>query len=258
MNFNGMFQNKKSYSSYDKTFEYNKKQTSVLNTSMFTASIGFLSIFAIGFLSQYMLENSTSYFQVETLNLISTFGIMIGFVLSLVWAFRVYKASTLFALTTVTLYCVSYGIGFGFLFYSLNQKEVLYIFAMVGAIFFGTFLVSKTLSIKAAMKLSKMLWIASLVAMVSYLFLSMFMFFSFYRSFTTNYAIFLVTTGISGVLSVLYLVWSLWMAQNMDSFMQDSEMSKKLGLFIGFQILMNLVQLVILIARMFLIFGNRR
>lgn len=258
MNYKGVFSTSRTRGEYAKSYEYNKKQTKVLSTSMLTASLGFLAIFFIGFLSEYLIDqaiNAGSVIDVSALYIVSTIGILVGVILSLVWSFRLYNASLLFGSIVITIYCLSYGIGFGFLFYALDLSEIMYAFATVAAIFLGTFLIAKVMSIKTALKLSKILFIATMVYLAAFFILLI-------VSFATTLipgayrTIILITTGISGFLSILYLTWSLWMAQNMDNFMNDEQLSRKMGLFIGFQILVNLIQLLILIIRLFLIFGR--
>ncbi len=259
MNYKGMFNNSHaSYSDYSSSFAYSKKQASVLSTSMLTASIGFIAIFAIGMLCQYFLtSNNSTALSIDLLYTISSIGILVGMVLSIIWCFRVYQASMGFALATIITYCISYGIGFGFLFVALELREIIFAFGMVGMIFLGTFLVAKGMSLKTALKLGKLVWISSIVAMFSFLIISMITLFTPIFSYGNARTIVLVTSGISGALSVMYLVWSMWSAQNMDNFIQDEQLSKKMGLFIGFQILVNLIQLVMVIIRLLLIFGRR-
>lgn len=259
MNSRGVFNTTTPRSEYKTSYAYNKKQASVLSTSMLTASIGFIAVFLIGFLSEYLLKlaaDNGNAMGIQAMSIVSTIGLLVGLILSIVWSFRLYKASTAFGITVISIYCISYGIGFGFLFYALNMLEIISAFGMVGLIFLGTYLIAKAMSIKVAMKLGKFIFIASMVYMVSFFVLLMVLLFV-PLSWTANVTIILITTGVSGLLSVLYLTWSLWMAQNMDNFISEEQLSKKMGLFIGFQILMNLVQLVFLILRLFAIFGRR-
>lgn len=255
MNYRGVFNTNKTYNQYETSYAYTKKQTSVLNTCMLTAGIGFTAIFLIGKLCQYLLGN-ISYYDATMLQTVSSIGIIVGFVLSLIWCFRVHKASTLFALIVVSIYCISYGIGFGFLFVVLENQDIMFAFLMVGAIFILTFFISKAISFKTGMKLTKIIIVTSIVSLIAFALSWIISIFA--PSLIFNKTTFLITSGLSAVFSVLYLTWSLWQAQNMDNFIQDGDISKKIGLFFGFQILMNLVQLVLVILRLLLIFGNRR
>lgn len=257
MNFKrGMFHSQSNQKTWDKATKYSKKQFTVLNTSMLVASIGFMSIFLIGFLIRYLISNEIiGVVSVSTMIVFANIGIIVGTILSFVWCFRVYKASTFFALFTIILYCLSYGVGFGFLFYLLGYQDIMVAFLTVGLIFFGTFLISRVMSFKIAMKLGHIIFIASFVGM--FVFLAMFLigFFTPIFSFG-NGIVYYVTIGLSGVLSILFLVYELWLAQNADKFISDSELSLKLGMFFGFQILVNLIQILFIIIR-FLLLSRR-
>lgn len=264
MNYRGIY-GSKPYSSYKANFQYDKKQMSIMATSMLTAGIGFVATFLVGILCEYLLQvavKNNSAIAVDTLYMISGIMLVVGTILAIIWCFRMYTASTFFAVTTIVIYCLSYGIGFGFLFYALDVASIIFAFGVVGIIFLATYLISKIVTIKAALTLAKILFISSIVALIVIFASNMIIFYtnilgSYGTAIKTAQITVAITTAITGVLSVLYLVWNLWCAQNMDQFIYDGNTSKKVGLFIGFQILINLVQLVMLILRLFLIFGNR-
>ncbi|MDE5545259.1 MAG: hypothetical protein K2I76_01460 [Malacoplasma sp.] len=241
--------------------KYDKKQISVLNVGMLTAGIGFLYVAALGFLLEYLVFNpllqnisydndylGTSYI-VLTLAVV---GLTIGSILSLVWSFRVYKASLAFAITTIFIYTTSYAVGFGSLFSYINWiydglSLIMVAFALVGIIFLGTFAISKLLSIKSAITLSKLIFASFGIALVAFLVV---LFWSLFGMSQEAYrVIILVTSGISCLLSVLLLAYNLWLAQNMDKFYLPNELNLKVGLYIGFQMLVNLMLLLWSILR---------
>ncbi|MDE6082492.1 MAG: hypothetical protein K2F52_01280 [Malacoplasma sp.] len=241
--------------------KYDKKQISVLNVGMLTAGIGFLYVAALGFLLEYLVFNpllqnisygndylGTSYI-VLTLAVV---GLTIGSILSLVWSFRVYKASLAFAITTIFIYTTSYAVGFGSLFSYINWiydglSLIMVAFALVGIIFLGTFAISKLLSIKSVVTLSKLIFASFGIALVAFLVI---LFWSLFGMSQEAYrVIILVTSGISCLLSVLLLAYNLWLAQNMDKFYLPNELNLKVGLYIGFQMLVNLMLLLWSILR---------
>ncbi|MDE5767134.1 MAG: hypothetical protein K2H56_01150 [Malacoplasma sp.] len=242
--------------------KYDKKQISVLNVGMLTAGIGFLYVAALGFLLEYLVfnplleniafgnfEDSSASYIILTLAVI---GLTIGSILSLVWSFRVYKASLAFAITTIFIYTTSYAVGFGSLFSYVNWiydglSLIMVAFALVGVIFLGTFAISKLISIKSAVTLSKLIFASFGIALVAFLVV---LFWSLFGMSQEAYrVIILVTSGISCLLSVLLLAYNLWLAQNMDKFYLPNELNLKVGLFIGFQILVNLMILLWSILR---------
>lgn len=261
MNFSGYFGGAHQSQIKQTNFKYSVKQMSVMTISLLTAGIGFLGTFLIGFLCQYLLSLSSNGIAESTLYTVSSIGILVGSILAIIWCFRVYKASTGFAIATILTYCISFGIGFGFLFYAIDFKSILFAFGVVGLIFLGTFIISKIISFKVALSLAKILIVSAIVAIVVILVSNLVVFYtnifsSFETSIQTARITILITTIVSGLLSIGYLAWNLWLAQNMDQFAGDANLSKKIGMFIGFQILVNLIQLVMLILRLFLIFGS--
>lgn len=242
--------------------KYDKKQISVLNVGMLTAGIGFLYVAALGFLLEYVvfnpiLENAyyANNFNVAYIILtLAVIGLVIGSILSLVWSFRVYKASLAYAITTIFIYTTSYAVGFGSLFSYINfifefdgLTLIMAAFALVGIIFIGTFAISKLISIKSAVTLSKLIFASFGIALAAFLVILFWSLFGI--SEEAQRIILLVTGGISCLLSVLMLTYNLWLAQNMDKFYLPNELNLKVGLFIGFQMLVNLMLLLWSILR---------
>ena len=246
--------------------KYNKKQTSVMGVAMSTVGLGFLYLAALGFLLEYLVflpnikGESGSAFSTVLLGL-STVGIIVGAIMSLIWTFRINKASMMFGIVTIFIYMSAYAIGFGSLFSYIQYTSgndgiplIMSAFGIVGFIFLGTFAVTKLISLKGFITLSKIVMISSIIGIISMIALSIASFFVFSG---TQKWIFLASTLISTFLSVLFLVYQLWCAQNMDKFYLDSETSSKMGLFIGFQILLNVTVLLFNMLRLILMFNNR-
>lgn len=236
-------------------YTYTKKQMSVLSTSMLTASIGFIATCLIGYLTQFVLTQYGDSIATTSLYIISSIGIIIGTVLSFVWTFRWQNASLAFGSSIIALYCICYGIGFGFLFYSLELSDIIFAFGMVGLITLGSFIVSKVMSVKAAYKFSQMAFVIGIVGFVIILVCSMVAMFTPIVS-TSFKTLFLITSIVSGIISIIYLIYSLWLAQNMDKFINDAQLSTKLGIFLGFNILVQIITLTLNMLRFIRYFKN--
>ncbi|WP_129374570.1 Bax inhibitor-1/YccA family membrane protein [Malacoplasma penetrans] len=243
--------------------KYNKKQMSVLNIGMLTAGLGFLYVAAIGFILEYAvflpLGNEIS--QVMLLSFASV-GIIVGSIMSMIWAFRVHKASLAFGLITILIYTTAYGIGFGSLFAYLQQQFenqglllIMSVFGIVGLIFIGTFAVVKLMSLKAFVTFSKIVMVASIfgfIAMMGLIIASIFLVGEAYRTIA------IVVSVIGILMAVLFLAYDLWLAQNMDKFYVEEGMNAKMGLFIGFQILINLIMMLFYLLRLVALLADNR
>lgn len=257
--FNGVFRNE--YNAVNaprqSKMKYSTNQMSSLTRAMMVTGFGFLGTFVVGLLSWLLIENmlksGNPWVQarnLDTMFIISGISLFVSVILTLIWSFRVYKASTAFATITIVLYCISNGIGFGFLFWAVELPEILIAFGMLGLIFLGTFGIAKIMSFKAAMSLTRILMIAMVIYMIAtltFMFLSLF---GVLTSTTFEY-IYLVVVAVSGLLSVLYMVYELWVIQNLDKFNMDEQLTKRLSIFMGFQVLINLINLLWMILRIF-------
>ena len=238
--------------------KYNKKQASVMTVGMLTAGIGFLYLAALGFILEYtVFLNIDAQEAITTLSAIASIGIIVGIILSLIWAFRIYKASLAFGITTIFIYTTSYAIGFASLFALLNYLYgneslllIMSVFAFVAFIFIATCAVTKLMSLKSFITFTKIVSIASIIGLISLVILMLVGSFVMGEAYKT---VFLICSAISIVLSVLFLAYDLWLAQNMDKFYMEDGLNVKVGLFIGFQILMNIVILIFNILRIFAI-----
>ncbi|MCF0217822.1 MAG: hypothetical protein HUJ42_02130 [Malacoplasma sp.] len=240
--------------------KYEKKQVSVLNTGLLTAGLGFLYVALIGFLFEYLvflpvLNGDTSSFGSGwSIALIcASVGIIVGSIMSLIWSFRVYKASSTFALITIAIYTTASGIGLGALFaiiellYQNGLGLIMSAFGLIAAIFLGSYLITKLISFKFSLTLTKIVMVASIVG--SLLFIGMLIASFAITSLYAYRVLWIAMSAISIVLGIIFLVYNLWIAQSMDRLYMENELSKKMGLFIGFQILSNMIMLLFAILR---------
>ncbi|MGL4616698.1 MAG: hypothetical protein ACRCUM_00505 [Mycoplasmoidaceae bacterium] len=234
---------------------YSKRQVSMLSNALFVAGIGFVFTALLGFLTSYLFrENSIGG---EFLYYIGGPLIFISLILSIVWQFRIEKASNFFMFFVVTLYCISNGIGFGSIFLALEMEQIMIAFGMTGFIFLGTFIVSKLMSFKAAMNLGKLLFISVIIYIIGSFVISLSSWFIIGASNTTYFNILIISTIVGGLISVGYLAYSLWLIQNMDKFLtSDDDLRWKYSIFFGFILLINLISIVYRILQLILIFDR--
>lgn len=277
-NWKGVFQNDSSnqvgypYQQKKSKVQYSKHQLSALTRAMMVTGFGFLATFVIGILTEFIaskiigfttisnidsisVNDYFAYMNVYTNLIIATvIGLLVSVVLSLIWSFRVYKASTTFAAFTIAIYCLANGIGFGALFLLVDYWQIMFAFGILGLIFLFTFGIAKIISFKTALNIMKVTAIATIVYLVFVVIVSLLSVFVLSTD-TFNY-LYLVIIAVSGLLSILYMVYELWLIQNLDKFYVEEELSRKLSIFMGFQVLVNLINLVWIILRLFAAFRN--
>ena len=245
--------------------KYTKKQASVLTVSLLTAGIGFLYVAVLGLLLEYLVFNpillnpDATIGQLTAANAILTIasvGIIIGIIMSFIWSFRLYKASLAFGIVTIFIYASSFAVGFGSLFSyieAISDEKGLSIimsaFGLVGVIFLGAFAVAKLLSIKGIITLTKLIIATSAIAFVAYLAFMIWALIGMQASYARTVS--LIINGLFCLLSIFLLVSNIWKAQNMDKFYLPNELNAKMGLFIGFQILVSLITILYTILRIF-------
>lgn len=235
---------------------YSKRQVSMLSNALFVAGIGFIFTALIGFLSAWLFQNNS--IGGNTLYYLGTPLIFISLILSIVWQFRIEKASNFFMFSVVTIYCISNGIGFGSIFLALEMEQIMIAFGMTGFIFLGTFLVSKIMGSKAALNLGRILFISAIVYIIGSLVISLTSFFMIGISNRSYFNVLIISTIVGGLISVGYLAYSLWIIQNMDKFLtNDDDLRKKYSVFFGFILLINLLSIVFRILQLMLVFDRR-
>ncbi len=233
---------------------YSQKQSKALTTAMLVASIGFIATCLVGWGFSFLWESldpfqfSNVYYQIVA---ISTVSLVVAMVLSIIWSFKWDKWSIGAGVGVITLYCFAESIGFSSLFVILEVKEILTIFGLVGFILLGTYGVSKVVSQKGILTLTKLIFFL----LGFYIIGSLVMFVTSFFVVGFN-VMWIVMSFVGGLLSVAYLVYEFWMLQRMDEFFTDGEIKTKLAVFFGFQILIDLISLVWQLARIWLL-ANR-
>ncbi|MEG0124197.1 MAG: Bax inhibitor-1 family protein [Malacoplasma sp.] len=255
------------YSDYNTTTPigargYSKLQVSMMSKALLVASIGLILTCLIGFLVAYIYSvNPVSTFALEML---SSVFIIISLVCTFVWMAKLQNASNLLSFGTMAIYCIANGIGFGSLFYMLNAQEVMILFGSVGVIFFGTWFISTLVSTKFMMSFGKFLMIATIIYFVFNIGLFLF---NLFNVFGMRYAhpnasvgyqwIYLISSAVSGLLSIGYMAYNMNNIQKMDKFLDSTpELKNKYALFFGFMILMSLISIIWSLARI-LLFSRR-
>lgn len=243
--------------------EYSQTQKSMVTTAMLTAGIGFLLTCGIGYLVSLLWEKIGygNYYdayvaaqQLNTLYIVSSIGILVSMILSFVWMFKMSNASYGLAFTTISIYCLSQGVGFGSLFYVFDVREILLIFGIIGFILFSMYAMSKVISAKTALTLGKI----SIYGFISYMIVVLILtLVSMFLTSGTLQTIMLVVTFAGGLLSLIYLIYIFWALQRTNEFLQgDETLRKKVAIFYGFQILIELIALVWRIASIILYFKD--
>lgn len=238
---------------------YSKLQVSMMSKALLTASIGLILTCLIGFLFSYIY--SVSNVSIGLLQSLSTVFIIISVVCTFVWMFKIQNASNLLIFGTIGIYCLANGIGFGSLFYLLKFNEIMIIFGAVAVIFFGTWFISSVVSVKFMMSFSKFIIIATIVYFIFNIGMFLFNFFNIfgmrYGSGISYQWIYLISSAVSGLLSIGYLAYNMFNIQRMDKFLDSTpELKNKYALFFGFTILMSLISIIWTMARI-LLFSRR-
>lgn len=248
--------------------QYNKHQMSIMSWALSVAGFGLLAIGLIGFgfleLIKSARDNLTSERILEVFLPIIAICSILSFVLCIVWCFKMQNASLVFQLLTLVIYCISTGFSLGGMFYFVEAPEIIFAFAITGLAFFLTFFIAKIMSVKAAISLGKITMILLLVYFVLMVISIIFSVFSIlptigqsYNSIINNW-IYTIITFVSGILTVLFLIYNLWTIQNMDKFNQnlESKQIRNIGMFFGLMILMNLIRILFFVIRMIIGFRN--
>lgn len=235
---------------------YSKSQRSMSSIAMLTASIGFLLTCLIGYLVSLLWEKLDygNYYDkmqaasnLRNLYIISTIGIFVSVIMTIIWNFKRGSASYTFAFISLTIYCLSQGIGFGSLFYVFDVREILLIFGMVGFILLFCYISSKVTSEKIAMSLGKISFfgfIGYLLASITILIISLFVVKNeYYRT------VMLISTFVGGLLSLFYIVYLFYQLQRTEEFLiDDVKLRRKIAIFYGMQILVQILFMIWRIA----------
>lgn len=246
--------------SYKKTFS--KFQFSMLSRALLVASVGLALTCGIGYLLAY-IYTTTNFLSLSygysALTSLSTIFLLLSVILSFVWMAKIHTASNFLSYFTILIFCISNGIGFSSLFYLLDVQELVMIFGTAAIIFFGTWFLTSIASIKFMMSLGKILIVSTIVYLLFNFMMFMFSWFNIFGIRTASFEwIYIITTAVSGLLSIGYLAFSIFNIQKMDEFLahEDNTIRNKYAMFFGFTILMNMISIIWTLARLFLIFGR--
>lgn len=248
--------------------QYNKHQMSIMSWALSVAGFGLLAIGLIGFGFLELIKSASVNLEAaKSLQIfvpIVSICSIVSFILCLVWCFKMQNASLTFQLLALITYCISTGFSLGGAFYYIEAPEIIFAFAITGLAFFLTFFIAKIMSIKSIMNLGRITMILFFVYLIL-IFVSIILnAFSFiptigqgYNSIMNNW-IYTIITSVSGILTILFLIYNLWAIQNMDKFNNylDSKQIRNIGMFFGLMILMNLIRILFFIIRMLIRFRS--
>lgn len=249
------------------------QSNSLLKRSFLLAGILFAIVCIIGFitkaiidrtgaLSDYYASTSSSWdtsFLTQSDESFKVVKIIFGFggvciiasaICSLVWVFRISKASKTFIVVNYTLFALAQGIGFGSLFIVFQATELLAIFGIAGGIFLAMGAIG--FLIKDGTKLLPFILIGFAVSVVLSL-ISTIMYFT--NVYSDNLILFI--TIFTGFMTCIYIMFDVWYIRRSGQFYEmqsinDSDMAFRLAAFFGFRLASDLVSLVWTVARLYL------
>ena len=174
-------------------------------------------------------------------------------IMRIVWWFRFNTASKTFIYTNYVIYIIAQGLGFGLLFTTWRAQEIMSVFGIAGLAFLAMAwagYIAKDLS-----KLAPFLIIGSIFMMIITLPMIV-------LSFVLNLSglWFAWTVGI-GILTLLFIMFDVWQLKKTSEFMKASGGADELTEFrivswFGFRLLSDMVQLVWVLARLYMRFNR--
>lgn len=240
---------------------YVKNQMSMMSIALLVAGIGFLVTGLIGFGFSILMENvmQDAVQWENTYNaLVAVVAIcsIISLVMYFVWIFRIQKASLGFQIFCISLYCITNGFTFGGIFYFVEAPEIVIAFAATGLVLLISYIVGRIMSVKVGFALGKIIMVICIVYLIVTLIVMIMSIFSVLPSMNTYNSvldqwIYPIVIGISGILSVLFLTYSLWALKNMDQnkeYLTQKE-ARNIAIYYGFIILMNLIRIFYLVIQ---------
>lgn len=231
--------------------EQAKQTKSIMTMSMLVAGIGFVVTCLVGYIFSYAFswaatqENWESWFDI--LMGIAIFGLVFSLVLSTIWRIRREKWSIKASIILITIFVISNGIGFGSLFFLLHVKEIMIIFGMTGFILLGTYGLSKLMSTKAALTLWKVATALLLTYSIAMGIVCCATYFTIGIGKNIG-GLIVIAVAISGFASVLYLTYYFWRINKYETEIKDETLRKKIALFYGFYILVNVLKIIWVLA----------
>jgi len=243
-----------------------RKHSSILSKSLLIAGIAFIAIFGFSF-GLYKLLWSKYGAQISNNTVIALYVIsilmLIGSIIMVVIVLpRIMKVKLATLISLVILYSIANGISFALLFYAIKQTnhvihdssfqvgDICWCFLISGAIFLITGFLGTLLSVRYTLSLAKFLMIATMVFMVCFL---VFFIINIFTQLTTT--TFIIIYGIWGFLMILYIMFDFSMIKKSQPFIsiQENSIQTKFVWMFGFTLLVDLIQLVWVAIRLYLI-----
>ena len=235
---------------------YKKKHTSIIGRSSLFAGIGFLLTCLFGYAFSFIVIPNNAKI------IIMIAAILISMGLSFYVSFKTTTVSYgVYALLYFS-YCISSGLTFESIFSLFNGigtnhnfEQLLLIFGIAGAILTFTGIIGTLIPNKVAMNLMKFVFILFGI----YIFLSLCLMLFFFLSPGSLDPLMFGLSILSGLISILYIAFTFNSMSRTEMFINDSgeEVDKtainKMCLFFGFILLSSIINLIIVIARLFII-----
>jgi len=245
-----------------------KKQSSVLSKALLVAGISFVVIFAFSYLLYFLLNKYLKNPNGDTIGalyFVSIICLITTIVMSMVVSYRINKVKLATIISMICVYGIGNGIMFGILFYAIaqtnnigsnvNMQGILFCFLIAGGIFGISGLIGTFLSMKFTLTLGKFLMIATLVFMAIYLVIVLYILFSGNNFDTKTY---LIVSGVWGLLLIGYIMYDFSIIKKSEAFMEllDSKTQTKFVFMFGFMLLVNLIAILWLIIRSYLVLSR--
>ncbi len=256
-----MYSNKK-MAVNEPVVKYNKAQGSLMTKALMITGLGFAAICGVGYgvgaiYDSAMAGSSSAGMSSQTLGIIGGICLIASMFMAIFWMMKFESAGWGLIGTTFLVYILGQGIGFGSLFLIFDGTELLWIFGLAGGIFLIMGVIGISLSSRAAMSLMKMLMIGTMVYLGLSLMMMLFSMFGVWNVFTTGGNMDWMYWGItvfSGLLALGYIAFDMHMLSKYNEFhnLEGANNVNKIAAFFGFKLLMDLIYLIWIIARIFL------
>ncbi len=202
------------------------------------------------------LSTSNGMSMIAKLSFASLALIVISSISSIIWAFRVTRASKVFIFLNYAAYITANGIAFGFLFLTVDAMELVTIFGIAGGIFTVMALVgffSKDLSGMGRYLFFGVIFIA-VMGLINMGLTFGGVWNSTYSSGTTPWLVQILWIG-TGLLMMGFTAFDVWRIKNLSAWASangmDPEMNFRLTAFFGFRLLTDLIGLIWTVARIY-------
>ena len=235
----------------------NSTQTKFIAKCLIFASIGFALVCGIGYLFYYSIINNWINFETaDSIYIISAIMLLISLVISIVISFMK-KINIPLVLLLYLTYIAAFGISFSSLFSLFNGAELLMLFGISAGSLLICGIIGFTMSNKAAVSLSKILFILIPIYMIISLVFALVSAFALY----SNY-LYIIYTLIGVAVVMVLNVYSFYTLSKTSQFINigetdiDQKQVNGIALLIGFNILSTITNTILILARMLLLFRD--